>query len=195
MHFLGQDLQVHFSHEEGMCELESLAIWATSVPAGIAILKRIHPNYMLLVIRLPEEIRAFNARRSFRVPAVQQVALLRFGHPEEDMQNVMADDWVEIGEPFEGTLINISAIGCAILSEECIEPDYRLQITLTIEGRALLVNGLVVRNREVQGEEGPMWEHGLEFINMDRSQTNTITKAVRQVQLYLLAQKDAQAEQ
>ena len=192
--FLGQDLQIHFSHEEGMCELESLAIWATSVPTGITIPNRTHPHYMLLVIRLPDEIRAFNARKSFRVPAVQQVSLLRFGHPDEDMQNVMADDWVELGEPFDGTLINISAIGCAILTKEQIEPDNQLQITLTIEGRALLVKGLIVRNREIQGEEGPMWEHGLEFINMDRSQTNTITKAVRQVQLYLLAQKEMASE-
>ena len=149
---------------------------------------------MLLVVRLPNEIRAFNARRSFRVPAVQPVSLLRFGHPDEDMQNVMSDDWVPIGDPFSATLANISAIGCAVLSGPELEPQSRVELTLTIDGRALIVNALVVRSRRVQTEEGPLWEHGLEFIDMDRTQTNTITKAVRQVQLYLLAQKDAQKD-
>ena len=145
---------------------------------------------MLLVVELPDEIRAFNARRSFRVPAVQRVTLIRIGHPDEEMQNVMADDLVELGEAFECTLLNIAAMGCAVLSDQVIDEESRVRLTLTIEGRALPVGARVVRSREVDTEDGPQWEYGMAFVDLDRIQTNTITKAVRQVQLHILGKED-----
>ena len=87
--------------------------------------------------------------------------------------------------------MNISAIGCAVLGSEELQPEHFIILTLTIDGKELRVRAMVVRCRETMTTEGEhIYEYGLTFSGLERLHINTITKAVRQVQLHLLAAQD-----
>jgi len=162
----GTPLTIELGKPDGVHYFESTVVCIEPLPHYIQIPRR----GRLMVLQAPENIRYYNRRRAFRMPMVLTVNAWRL-RMDSERQSLVPD-----GDRITGELIDLSATGCGIQTENEVDVGTRMFLELRIKEHWIPLEAEVVRS----GQGWPMNYHrlGIHFLNVPERLEKLLSQTV-----------------
>lgn len=150
----GTPLTIELGKPDGVHYFESAVACIEPLPQYIQIPRR----GRLMVLQAPENIRYYNRRKAFRMPMELTVNAWRL-RMDSERQSLVPD-----GDRITGELIDLSATGCGVQTEQEVSIGTRMFLELRINEHWIPLEAEVVRS----GQGWPMNFHrlGIHFVNV-----------------------------